>query len=150
MRGQKKRIKSKTRAAQIIEEATFSCYSPLHSLTTGVACSLRERQNMPQNAWDKSFLSGTPAGIDKPGMHLDSPIKWGKWSDIEALYSIVPPLYPLASWAPSTSPDTDFLAYCTVRGMGVAMKTQKRVNVRNGFEVKYVIREVVMLVTGEL
>ncbi len=39
-------------------------------------------QSVSLNAADKSFLSGTPAGIDKPGMHLDSPIKMGKWTDI--------------------------------------------------------------------
>lgn len=65
-----------------------------------------EWQSMLQNAWDKSFLSRSPAGIDKPGMHLDSPIKMVKWSNAEALYSTVAPLYPLLPGAPQrpTSP----------------------------------------------
>lgn len=102
---------------------------------------------MPPNAWDKSFLSWTPAGIDKPGMHLDSPIKMGKWSDIEALYRAVAPLYPLAYCAPWAPPEYDFLAYGTRwGGTGVAGKAKKRVARRSCFRVKYAIWEALMFV----
>lgn len=63
--------------------------SPLH-LCWELASDalLREQQTVPPNAWYKSILSETLAGIDKPRVHLDSPIKMGKWSNIEALWPL--------------------------------------------------------------
>lgn len=53
--------------------------SPLHSAADDwQAILLGERKSVLPNARHKSFLSETLAGIDKPGVHLDSPIKMGK------------------------------------------------------------------------
>lgn len=95
---------------------------------------------MPLNARDKSFLSGNPAGIDKLRMHLDSPIKMGKWSNIEALYSTLPLLCPQGVGAPCatlTSTTTSFLCtYTQWKSMGMAEKAKKQVTQKNLFEVK--------------
>lgn len=90
--------------------------SPLHSAADDwQAILLGERKSVLPNAWHKSFLSKTLAGIDKPGVHLDSPIKMGKWSGMEALCSNARPLYPLALRAPWAALENDFLAYGSQR-----------------------------------
>lgn len=90
--------------------------SPLHCCwrLAGHAL-LGERKSVLLNARHKSFLSETLAGIDKPGVHLDSPIKMGKWSGMEALCSNARPLYPLALPAPWAALENDFLAYGSQR-----------------------------------
>lgn len=65
----------------------------------------------------------------------------GKWSDIEALYSIVPPLHPLAPLhSLNLSRDRLPCLLLSVKGTGVAMKVKKRVAQKSRFEVKFVRR----------
>lgn len=69
--------------------------------------SSRETAEQP-NARDKTFQSWTLADIDKPGMHLDSPIKMGNEATLRHSTATCtpPPLQPVACLAPSNSPET--------------------------------------------
>lgn len=75
------------------------------------------------------FYLGPWRVLTNRGVHLDSPIKKGKWSDIEALYSTVPPLHPLAPCAPWTSP----CMLLKIRGVRTAMKAKKQVRIASSW-----------------